>query len=78
LRIWAHEWGVEEIRLEDRYAVLGYTSPQKIRQLVARSGGRLRVADAQSAYLPLDDGLANSAGALGEVKTLLQPDAHAA
>ena len=26
MRIWAHSWGVHEIRLEDRYAVLGYTS----------------------------------------------------
>ena len=29
LRIWAHRWGVQEIRLEDRYAVLHYTSREK-------------------------------------------------
>ena len=46
LRIWAHGWGVREIRLEDRYAVLGYSSRDKLARLVKRSDGRLRVADA--------------------------------
>ncbi|MEX2310806.1 MAG: transcription-repair coupling factor [Pirellulales bacterium] len=78
LRIWAHQWGVQEIRLEDRYAVLGYTSREKIGRLVARSGGRLRIADAASAYLPLTNGLAEPGTAFGEVKSLLRPDVHAA
>ena len=37
LRIWAHGWGVQEIRLEDRYAVLGYTSREKLTRLVEKS-----------------------------------------
>jgi transcription-repair coupling factor (superfamily II helicase) len=73
LRIWAHQWGVREIRLEDRYAVLGYTSHAKIARLAARSGDRLRIADAHSAYLPLIGGPGEPAAAFGEVKTLLRP-----
>jgi hypothetical protein len=69
---------VQEIRLEDSYAVLGYTSAEKIRRLVARSGRRLRIADERSAYLPLANGLAEPAGPFGEVKTLLRPDAGGA
>ncbi len=42
LRIWAQSWGVHEIRLEDRYAVLEYTSREKIARLVKRCQGRLR------------------------------------
>ena len=74
LRAWAHGWGVSSIRLEDRYAVFGYTSRQKLSQLVARSGGRLRVADAASAYLPLAGGVTDSAAVFSEIKSLLQPD----
>ena len=46
LRIWAHGWGIESIRLEEHYAVLGYTSREKLARLALKSGGRLRVADA--------------------------------
>ena len=74
LRIWAHGWGVHEIRIEDRYAVLGYTSREKINRLVKQSGGRLRVADGRSAYLPLADGMGNAASVFSEVKSLLRPD----
>jgi transcription-repair coupling factor (superfamily II helicase) len=73
LRVWAHRWGVNEIRIEDRYAVLAYTSPEKARRLVTRSGGRLRIADQSSAYLPLSNGLADPSATFAEVKSLLQP-----
>ena len=72
LRIWAHESGVREIRIEDRYAVLGYTARGKLDRLVKRSDGRLRVADAASAYLPLPNG--DEAAAFEEMKSLLRPD----
>jgi transcription-repair coupling factor (superfamily II helicase) len=75
LRIWAYGWGLREIRLEGRYAVLVYTSREKLGLLVERSGGRLRVADATSAYWPLASPLADAAGIFDEVKTLLRPAA---
>jgi hypothetical protein len=67
---------VREIRIEDSYAVLHYTSREKLNRLVAKSGGRLRVADAVSAYLPLPNG--DEPTAFDEVKSLLRPDAQAA
>lgn len=78
LRIWAHRWGVQEIRLEDRYAVLHYTSREKIARLVKQSNGRLRVADGSSAYLPLATSLADAAGIFAEIKSLLRPEERAA
>jgi len=73
LRIWAHAWSVHEIRLEDRFAVLGYTSREKITRLVKRSQNRLRVADASSAYLPLASGPDDAAAIFADVKSLLRP-----
>jgi transcription-repair coupling factor (superfamily II helicase) len=78
LRIWAHGWGVHEIRIEDRFAVLAYASPEKISRLVKRSGGRLRVADALSAYLPLASGTTDAKALFAEIKSLLQPEERAA
>lgn len=75
LRIWAHRWGVREIRLQDRFAVLGYTSCEKINRLTARSAGRLRIADAHNAYLPLTSSVSDAAAVFDEVKSLLRPDA---
>jgi transcription-repair coupling factor (superfamily II helicase) len=78
LRIWAHASGVHEIRLEDRFAVLGYTSREKINRLVKRSQNRLRVADASSAYLPLASGIGDAAAIFADVKSLLRPDERGA
>jgi transcription-repair coupling factor (superfamily II helicase) len=73
LRIWAHGWGVQEIRLEDRFAVLHYTSREKINRVVKRSQNRLRVADASSAYLPLASGVDDATAIFADVKSLLRP-----
>jgi transcription-repair coupling factor (superfamily II helicase) len=78
LRIWAHAWGVHEIRIEDRFAVLAYTSREKVHRLVKRSEKRLRVADSISAYLPLSVNVGDAAGVFSEVKSLLQPEGRAA
>jgi transcription-repair coupling factor (superfamily II helicase) len=78
LRIWAHAWGVHEIRIEDRFAVFSYSSREKINRLVARSAGRLRVADGASAYLPLAGGFADAATIFADVKSLLRPAERAA
>ena len=78
LRIWAHRWGVREIRLEDRYAVLHYTSRERATRLVKQSGGRLRVADGSSAYLPLAANMSDAAAIFAEIKSLLRPEERAA
>jgi transcription-repair coupling factor (superfamily II helicase) len=78
LRIWAHGWGIHEIRLEDRYAVFGYTSREKLAPLVRRGGGRLRVADQTSAYLLLASSLSDAGAIFEEIKSLLRPERRAA
>ncbi len=78
LRVCAHGWGVQTIRREDNYLVLGYTERSKASQLVERSGGRLRIADHQSAYLPLPPGKLSIESLLDEVKALLRPQRDAA
>ena len=74
LRIWAHGWHIRSIHQEEKYAVLGYADRQKIAELVDRSDGKLRLADAKSAYLPLGKQLSDTEAVLSQVKSLLQPD----
>jgi len=82
LRIWAHGWYIRSIHQEGKYAVFGYADRQKIADLVDRSGGKLRIADAHSAYLPLNkkfrdtvrDTVRDTEAILSQVKSLLQPD----
>ncbi|NLE38853.1 MAG: hypothetical protein GX621_12585, partial [Pirellulaceae bacterium] len=45
-----------------------------IKELAGRSGRRLRVVDAQSAYLPLANDSRDPAMVREAVKSLLQPD----
>jgi len=72
IRIAAHRWRVRSIHIEDQYAVLAYSSGRYIQQLAALSGGRLRVVDGKSAYLPLAKEVAPAESVLGDVKSLLQ------
>ncbi len=71
LRIWAHGRQIEAVHLEGKYAVLTYASKSELDKLVAKSGGKLRVADARSAYLPIASEGASSIVAV--LKTLLRP-----
>jgi transcription-repair coupling factor (superfamily II helicase) len=72
-RIAAHRWQIDSIHIEDHYAVFGYTSSREIHQLAAETGGRLRVVDGRSAYLPLGKEVAQPDAILQEIKSLLQP-----
>jgi transcription-repair coupling factor (superfamily II helicase) len=72
LRIAAHHWGVRSLRLEDRYVVLGYADPLKIRRLAESAGRRLRVADEHDAYLLLPKEVTSSEEIVACVKSLLQ------
>jgi transcription-repair coupling factor (superfamily II helicase) len=73
LRIWAHQWQIESIHLEDGFIVFGYTGSRQIAQLVKKSGGKLRVVDDKSAYLPIGKDLRNPQAILEAVQSLLQP-----
>ena len=73
LRLWAHRRRIDSIHLEGRYAVLGYSARSELANLVARSGGQLRVADERSAYLPLDGEAGDVGAVLSRLKSLLRP-----
>jgi transcription-repair coupling factor (superfamily II helicase) len=73
LRIWAHDWQIRSLHQEGQYAVLGYANRQKVAELVDHSGGRLRIADAHSAYLPLGKQLQDIEVILDALKSLLRP-----
>jgi transcription-repair coupling factor (superfamily II helicase) len=78
LRILAHRWQIEAIHLEPPYVVFRYRSARLIRELADQSGGKLRVVDNQSAYLPFGHhvlvvGDKESPESIGrQVKSLLQ------
>lgn len=72
LRIAAHRWRVDSVRIENRYVVLGYTSVRQIRELAERSGRQLRVVDERSAYLPLPEGVTQADQILAQIESLLQ------
>jgi transcription-repair coupling factor (superfamily II helicase) len=73
LRIWAHAWGVQDIHLEDNYAVFVYTKKPLIEKLALRDKGKLRVVDHRTAYLPLGHSLPEADEILAAVKSMLRP-----
>jgi transcription-repair coupling factor (superfamily II helicase) len=74
LRIWAHGWQVESIHLEESYVVLRYLNRRRIEQLATKSGGKLRIVDGESAYLPLSKETTQSEQIVVVVQSLLQPE----
>jgi len=74
LRIAAHQWQIDSIHLEDGYAVFTYVSATRIRELASRTGGKLRVVDTRSAYLPLTKGDRGKDAVFGRIKSMLQPN----
>ena len=57
-------WKFEELKNNER----------RIEQLAKKSGGRLRIVDDSSAYLPLDKGLSNPNQIVEAVQSLLRPE----
>ncbi|MGE0536014.1 MAG: transcription-repair coupling factor [Pirellulales bacterium] len=74
VRVLAHGWQIDTLRIEDGYLVFEYASRPKIERLAARLRGRLRVVDRQSAYLPLTGELSSPDLLLATAKEVLQPD----
>jgi transcription-repair coupling factor (superfamily II helicase) len=73
LRIWAHQWRIESVHLEDGFAVFQYADRPMIEQLAVERGRRLRVVDDLSAYLPLAKDLKDADQIVETVKSLLRP-----
>jgi transcription-repair coupling factor (superfamily II helicase) len=72
LRLLAHFWQINSLHLEDSYLVLGYASRKRVKLLAETTGGRLRIVDDRSAYLPLDKRDANPDKILETAKSLLR------
>jgi transcription-repair coupling factor (superfamily II helicase) len=73
LRVWAHQRRIDAIHREGKYAVLTYADRGELEKVRTRSGGKLRVADERSAYLPLV-GNEEAGEVLAVLKTLLRPE----
>jgi len=74
LRIVAHRWRIESIHLELPYVVFRYHSARLIQELAEQSGGKLRIVDNKSAYLPLEGDRESPESTRQQVKSLLQPE----
>ena len=74
IRIAAHRWRIDTIHLEEPYMVFTYQSARLIQKLASSSGGRLRVVDGRSAYLPLDHADRQPKSLIQEAKSLLQSE----
>lgn len=72
LQIAARFWQIDDIHLEDGYAVFGYRNPQRIRELAQRPEIDLRIVDTRNAYLPLHPKLLDSPEVLEHLKAVLQ------
>lgn len=72
LRLLAHHWQVSSLNIEDHYLVLGYASRKRIKTLADANGGRLRIVDDKSAYLPLGKQVLNPDQILQAAKSLLR------
>ena len=74
LRIDAAVWQISSIYIEDQYLVLIYADRGRMGQLSKLSGGRIRVVDERSAYVPMDkDDLKNADRILTLAKSVLRP-----
>ncbi len=56
LRLLATIWQISGLSVEGGFLAIKYASPQRIEQLKRRFAGSLRIADRQTAYVPLVDG----------------------
>jgi transcription-repair coupling factor (superfamily II helicase) len=72
LQIAAARWSIDEIRLEDSYAVFGYRNHRKLQKLVKRSPFPLRIVDQRSAYLVLPPGIHLQTDLIPCLKSVLQ------
>jgi transcription-repair coupling factor (superfamily II helicase) len=82
LRLLAAGWKVGSVHLESppegssepAYVALGYRSERRVRELSARSAGRVRVVDAARAYVPLEASEREPPGLYGCLRELLRPE----
>ncbi len=72
LKIEAAIWQIAEIYREDQYLVFRYTNRSRIQQLAKLGGGKLRVVDDSSAYLPIPKDVTHPDAIQETAKSVLQ------
>jgi transcription-repair coupling factor (superfamily II helicase) len=72
LKIDAAIWQIAEIYLENRFLVFRYTNRARVEQLAKLGGGKLRVVDGNSAYLPMPKDVAHPDAIQETAKSVLQ------
>ena len=74
LQLSAARWSIDRITREDDWLVFGYRDASRMRPLVGKHQGRLRIVDMKSAYWPMGEGADTSFEALLPLlKAVLQP-----
>jgi len=71
LQLLAHSWKIDDIHLEDGYAVFGYNDRLAMQELQRKCGNRLRVVDNRQAYLVLETDMAQQDELLVELVEVL-------
>jgi hypothetical protein len=72
LQLLAQSWQIDDIHLEDRFVVLRYRNRESIERLASRSGKRLRIVDARSAYFVYQNEDEAATDPIAALKVLLQ------
>ena len=75
LQLLAHDWQIDDIHLEEKFAVFRYRHTRRIRELGFLLGDRLRIVDQRHAYYLLDDPSAPAEETLTVLKSLLRQNA---
>jgi transcription-repair coupling factor (superfamily II helicase) len=73
LQLAAASWKIDDIHLEDRFIVLGYRHPEKMRGLANLHNSRLRIVDKRTAYWPREANNGQPDDLLRELRSVLQP-----
>lgn len=73
LQLLAQAWQIDDIHLEEKFAVFGYRNGRRIRELGLKLGSKLRIVDQKHAYYVLDEPAAPPEQTLTILKALLQP-----
>lgn len=75
LQLLAHGWQIDDIHLEEKFAVFRYRHARRIRELGFLLGDRLRIVDQRHAYYLLDNPSAPAEATLTVLKSLLRQNA---
>jgi transcription-repair coupling factor (superfamily II helicase) len=75
LRLLAAIWQINSIYLDDQgFLVIKYSDRQRIEELRAANGNKIRIADHETVYIKLKEGRIEPDRLIKSLKTILQPE----